>query len=70
VARFVIECQQAEGPSRQVYVTSGRTPRLAGAPLVDGEAILFRGRRWHVTLVRESVDRYVLTPVTSTSAAR
>jgi hypothetical protein len=66
VARFVIECQGVEVPRRQVYVTSGSTPRLGGAALVDGEEILFRGRRWHVSLVPESVPRYVLVPVPPT----
>jgi hypothetical protein len=61
LARFVVECQDAGGPFRQVYVTSGRTPRLCGATLVGGGEILFRSRRWHVTLVPGSVPRYVLT---------
>ena len=62
MARFVVEYQYPEGPRREVYVTSESTPALTGAPLHDGDELSFRGRRWKVTLLRGSVDRYVLTP--------
>ena len=64
MARFVIDCHYPDAPwSRQLYVTSEARPALTGVPLRDGGEILFRGRRWRVRLLRESVHRYVLTPL-------
>jgi hypothetical protein len=63
MARFVVECQYPEGSRREVYVTSEPAPALGGAPLLDGDEISFRGRRWRVRLRGGNVDRYVLTPV-------
>lgn len=67
MARFVVDCHYAEGARREVYVTSERVPMLAGVPLDDGSEVSFRGQRWKVSLLRESVDRYVLTPVAGTT---